>query len=204
MGKGRKRKPRTYKKRVLILCEGETESIYFRGLKASETFRMKGAIDVQIKSPGKDALNLVKEANKAQTNARKEQNPFDQVWVVFDKDQYNKHQQAFELAFRKNIGIAFSSISFEVWFLLHFERTRRAFLSSREVIDHLKASHLPDFKKTGQDHFKRTRDATQKGIANAQWLREQKALDRERENGAIYNLNPYITVDELVSALCEL
>lgn len=59
---------------------------------------------------------------------------YDEVWAVFDKDGHPQHQEAFELAENKinekKVNIAFSSIAFEYWILLHFERNTSVFEKS--------------------------------------------------------------------------
>lgn len=59
---------------------------------------------------------------------------FEEVWAVFDHDGRNKTENAFQLAREKVNGkvvnIAFSSIAFEHWILLHFERNANAFKKS--------------------------------------------------------------------------
>ncbi|AEE53013.1 hypothetical protein Halhy_5187 [Haliscomenobacter hydrossis DSM 1100] len=59
---------------------------------------------------------------------------FEEVWAVFDDDGRNKTANAFQLAREKVSGkvvnIAFSSIAFEHWILLHFERNASAFKRS--------------------------------------------------------------------------
>lgn len=63
-----------------------------------------------------------------------EQEKYDEAWAVFDKNGHSHHEQAFELAKteieNKCVNIAFSSISFEYWILLHFEENRTAFNKS--------------------------------------------------------------------------
>ena len=59
---------------------------------------------------------------------------YEEVWAVFDHDGRNKTENAFQLAREKVNGkvvnIAFSSIAFEHWILLHFERNANAFKKS--------------------------------------------------------------------------
>ena len=59
---------------------------------------------------------------------------FEEVWAVFDDDGRSKTEDAFQLAREKVKGkvvnIAFSSIAFEHWILLHFERNANAFKKS--------------------------------------------------------------------------
>lgn len=60
---------------------------------------------------------------------------FEEIWVVFDDDGRSiKNEEAFQLALESVNGqivhIAFSSIAFEHWILLHFERNASAFKKS--------------------------------------------------------------------------
>ncbi|MFB6305953.1 MAG: RloB family protein [Flavobacteriales bacterium] len=206
MKKRRKRKKiRKYKKRILIYCEGKTETYYFEGLRTSEQFRKKGAIDVQILSPNQnDALSLVKKAHQKKQEEKNGGNPFDMVWVVFDKDHYTKHKEAFAKAKKEKIEISFSSISFEYWFLLHFEKIVKPFSSSDEVIKHINDNHMQDYRKTNQHHYNRLKDKLDDALDNGQWLRDQKKVDYHQVNGAIYKLNPYVTVDCMINELLKM
>lgn len=70
---------------------------------------------------------------KAARNGLKD-NAFEEVWAVFDRDGHPGHEAAFQLAEEriegKKVNIAFSSIAFEHWILLHFERNLTAFIKS--------------------------------------------------------------------------
>ncbi|WP_291096690.1 MULTISPECIES: RloB family protein [unclassified Empedobacter] len=58
---------------------------------------------------------------------------YDELWAVYDKDGHTKHQQAYLLAKDESKGfvnIGFSSISFEMWILLHFELSIKDFSKS--------------------------------------------------------------------------
>ncbi|WP_433810871.1 RloB family protein [Flavobacterium johnsoniae] len=74
---------------------------------------------------------------------------YDEVWAVYDKDGHASHQEAVELAQitinNKNVNIAFNSISFEYWILLHFESNLTIFQKS------MCRTNLPDDKK--EYHF---------------------------------------------------
>lgn len=63
-----------------------------------------------------------------------EEEIYDEVWAVFDKDGHARHQEAFELSEvlinQKKVNIGFNSISFEQWILLHFEYNTTPFQRS--------------------------------------------------------------------------
>lgn len=111
------RKQRTVRPRFLIVCEGEeTEPNYFNALTKDNK-----SISCKIKGKGKNTIYLVEEAIKL-----KENNDFDKVWVVFDKDSFpNEHfNNAITKAESNGIECAWSNEAFELWFLYHFENIR--------------------------------------------------------------------------------
>lgn len=69
---------------------------------------------------------------------------FSEAWAVFDKDGHPAHEQAFALAREtingKPVRIAFSSIAFEHWILLHFEKNTTAFVKSE-------CKHIPENRR---------------------------------------------------------
>ena len=63
-----------------------------------------------------------------------------EVWAVFDKDIHPAHEEAFAYATDNNVGIAFNSLAFEQWVLLHFEKSGSLFskIECKEKIETLK------------------------------------------------------------------
>lgn len=53
-----------------------------------------------------------------------------EAWAVYDLDTFTKHEEARGLAEQWGVKIAFSSISFEEWILLHFEQNTTPFVKS--------------------------------------------------------------------------
>jgi hypothetical protein len=196
-----KRKPN---KRILILCEGkETEPNYFKGLKHDQLNQRKlAALRIEIydsrKNTGKE---LIAEAKHLKKEAKEEKNPYDDVWVVIDRDGYTKHPQTFDQARANKINIALSSISFEFWFLLHFEYTTKGFGKADDLIDYLK-KYMKDYNKSG-DNYHVLKNMTKNAIDYAQRIRTHWEFEIERGK-KIYDLNPYTDVDVLVDKLLNL
>ncbi|WP_071191905.1 RloB family protein [Trichormus sp. NMC-1] len=98
--------------RFLIVCEGaKTEPNYF------ESFRVpKDVIDVR--GFGYNPSNLVEKAKEL-----KAQGDYDQVWCVFDRDDWPKQDFNNAIASAKSAGfkVAYSNEAFELWYVLHFE-----------------------------------------------------------------------------------
>lgn len=102
----------TVKPSILIVCEGEnTEPSYFN------QFRITSA---KVKSVG-EGYNTVSLVNRALVLAQ--QGNYDQVWCVFDKDDFNAtdFNSAIRLAEANNFGVAYSNQSFEYWLILHLD-----------------------------------------------------------------------------------
>lgn len=102
----------TAKPSILIVCEGEnTEPSYFN------QFRLSSA---KVKSVG-EGYNTISLVNRAFELSQ--QGNFDQVWCVFDKDDFNEKDfnDAIQIAKSNNFGVAYSNQAFEYWFILHFK-----------------------------------------------------------------------------------
>lgn len=108
---------RSMRQRFLIVCEGEkTEPAYF------ESFRAPTVV-VHAKSGSSDPLRLVMEADDLRQRARNDDDHYDQVWCVFDRDEVavDRFNRALGEAERLNICVAYSNQAFELWFLLHYQ-----------------------------------------------------------------------------------
>lgn len=205
MPKKRGKDRRKPKDRILILCEGkETEPNYFKGLKRDKHQRNKlAALRIEVydsrKTTGKE---LVIQAKVLKETAQNERNPYDDVWVVIDKDGYTKHPHAFDQAYANKINIAFSSISFEYWFLLHFSETSKPFHKADQLIRHLKSNYMTGYQKS-DDNYLRLKEKTETAITHA--VRIRKNYQHEIDSGKkIYEFNPYTDVDILVNKLLNL
>jgi hypothetical protein len=99
------------KQGFIIFCQGEkTEPLYFEG------FKKKATCKVNIQEGNKESPSqLVKKA-------KDQKHPYDarQIWVVFDKDDFQDFDKAIDLAEKEGIKTAYSNEAFEIWFLLHF------------------------------------------------------------------------------------
>ncbi len=204
MPKKRNNNKQKVRKRILILAEGETELIYFRAIKHNIHLKNKltAARIVPFdtdKNTGKELIDVAKQLKR---EAQKEQNPYDALFVVLDKDGYTKHPETFNKARDNKINVSFSSISFEYWYLLHFEYTTRAFINCDELIDYLK-TYVKDYDKTADYYESHLNEQTNKAIVHAKRVRDffQNDIDRGRK---IYELDCYTDIDILMEYLITL
>ena len=120
----RKREVRTPKPNsFLIVSEGtKTEPLYFDGLAEHINKEYGKSIDVEkphidTHGEGKCTVSLVEAAAKFANRAHI---VYGQIWVVFDKDDFEDFDEAIELAQNYGFKVAWSNQSFEYWIFLHF------------------------------------------------------------------------------------
>ncbi len=95
---------------ILIVCEGEnTEPSYFR------QFKLLSA-DIVVVGTGCNTLSLVNEAKE-----KAKEKKYNQVWCVFDKDDFSDFDKAIKIAEKNKFKVAYSNQAFEYWIILHFE-----------------------------------------------------------------------------------
>jgi len=193
---------RSVKKRFLILCEGgKTEPGYFNAIRNDKMHsNALSALRIVVHDTKYNtAKELVAEAIGKIKEAKKEKNPFDEVWIVVDRDGYTKHPESFDRARANGIHIAFSSTCFEFWTLLHFEYTSRSFNNCDDVIRRLK-QHLPDYEKS-VDYYPVLKRYTEQAIQRSEQI---VAHWSEVGDGRIWTYNPYSDVGFLVKRLLAL
>ena len=162
--------------------------------------------------------------------AASEKGIYDSLWAVFDKDQHPKAKEAFAEAKKdaeNPVHIAFSSICFEYYLLLHFEYYYHAFEKSECrkgkktfycCSDHFAASdptldcrgtkcvngyarkhnYWQETKKD-KSTFNLIKNKLWYGIYNANLLRIES--DAQEKDKPIWERNPYVTVDYLITTL---
>lgn len=135
----------------LIVTEGErTEPLYFRGIQKLIKEKVGGKVDV-IEVPLIDihgegcatgklieiTEKIVKEANVIYQN----------IWVVFDKDDFEDFDQAIKDGIDKGYKIGWSNQSFEYWLYLHFNFSDSALNRdawNKKLDEFFKKFHLGD------------------------------------------------------------
>lgn len=108
----------------LIVTEGErTEPLYFKGLKKLIQEKVGGAVDIveapviDVHGQGCATGKLIEITDKIVKNAKI---IYQNIWVVFDKDDFDDFDQAIKSGIEQGYNIAWSNQSFEYWLYLHF------------------------------------------------------------------------------------
>ena len=204
MGRYREhRKVVVFNKRGLILCEGKTEENYFNGLIYQPKYKRKfQSISIRVFKPKNHSpYGMVEEAKRMIAIAKSEKNPYDFVWVMFDKDGHAKIPEAFELARTSptKINIAFTIPCFEYFVLLHFDKTTKPFTKCDDVIHQIKKNWLPDYEKA-TNIFDILLTKMNDGLANSEWVVNQ-FIEEIQSGKRIYELSSYSNIHDLVNFL---
>lgn len=110
----RKKPSRLLHNKILILCGGETEEIYFTKFKQKYKSALNNVTVKVCTGKHADPISLVKEAISLQ-------NEYNNIWCVFDKDDFTHFDEAIEMTSKcHNVKCAFSNEAIEYWFILHF------------------------------------------------------------------------------------
>jgi len=188
-------------KTILIVCEGQTEELYFKSFLVS-------TLTVKLFSLGQSKLQLVENTESIQQIEQ-----CDEVWCVFDLDIKldvancipdfdNSIAKAKELGY----NVAYSNDAFELWFYLHYQYTdnenHRTF-----YYEQLGKLWGVNYEKVGKkwkfctENYKRLQDdprADQKEAIN-----RAERLFLAKQELQYHKQNPVTLVYELVKVLNE-
>lgn len=198
--KSKRQAPANY----LIVCEGKkTEPNYFNGLKRKINEKYGNKVDVlipniDIKGTGMNTTSLVKYTQKTVNHANK---VYGQVWVVFDKDDYNDEQ--FDSAIDNcNYNIAWSNPNFELWLLAHFKKLNR-YISKDDVLQELskvfQKNGLGDYTKNDTNIFDKVTSGGKLHTA----IKNCEYMEDLNKAGQASQRNPMTRVYKIVDGLKE-
>lgn len=155
----REKAKRAAYERILIVCEGmKTEPNYFKAVRRKLGLHPANVV-IEDRKSGLDPKGVVDFA----LQTFKADKDYDNVFCVFDKDKHASYPAALDKISNTRLkGAKLHAISsvpcFEIWILLHFTYTTRAFCTAGEdsncmlVITELKKNgRIPDYEKGTKD-----------------------------------------------------
>lgn len=108
----------------LIVTEGKcTEPNYFKGIQNNISKSTNGFVDIveipriDIHGQGVSTMQLIEDTSKI---IKKAKIMYQNIWVVFDKDDFIDFNDAIIKGEKQGYNIAWSNQSFEYWIYLHF------------------------------------------------------------------------------------
>lgn len=148
----RKENIRAKRRFFLIVCEGaKTEPNYFRGLEKNLLPGVVNTIELAIEGEGHNTLTVIQDAINAKKRLENQGRTIDEVWTVFDRDDFS--EQNFNNAIFKghSLGIhcAWTNQAFELWYLLHFQ----FFQNGMSRTDYKRLIERELSQKTGQPYI---------------------------------------------------
>jgi hypothetical protein len=204
----KKTQPSSYKietipinKTILIVCEGQTEKLYF------ESFPVLSVKIKAIDLKGQAKHKLVESTKEIIENTTEEYN---EVWCVFDMDvkrgadEFADFDNAISKALLLDYKVAYSNDAFELWFYLHYNYTNaqnlRTFyyaeLGKRFGINYVKVGKKYDFCLKIYDIL-----INDKGSSQESAIERARSLFEQQENLPFHQQNPNTKVYELVEEL---
>ncbi len=203
-----KRKSRNLakKKYFLIVTNGKkTEFNYFKEFK---DFSLTNVVNIKFiqSNPSSLVNETIKKRKIERDKIRNKRNikfEFDEVWCVFDIDDFTDFdiENTNKLALKNNINLAYSNECFELWFLLHFNYYQNS-MTREDLVKKLKNIYKDkfgvDYLKSSENNFDYLFNRLNTAIFNS-----EKLLAKFK-NENIYNIismNPSTTVHKLVKKL---
>ena len=190
--------------RYLIVTEGtQTEPNYFSGISDRINNTYHGDfVSVSILGCGMNTISLFKQAKKT---AESYPSGFTQVWIVYDKDDFNAANFNYVDEACSNESdndtayyAAWSNEAFELWFLLHFEHLHSALHRSdyySKLSSHLEKIGSGEYTKNRNDMFQLLEPYTDQAIRNA------KKLENINQGKTPSDSSPGTNVHKLVGNL---
>ncbi len=195
----------------LIVTEGErTEPLYFGGLKklieeklgGNIDIKEAGAISIEICGEGRSTNRLIEMTEKI---VRDSTILYQNIWVLFDKHDFDDFDEAIKAGKDKGYNIAWSNQCFEYWLFLHFFYSDSALHRTEwvqkldEIFKNLNIKK-GKYQKNYEDIYEivNTYGSTEVAIKNAK--RRMANFDINREKPSEYD--PGTQVHILVAELC--
>lgn len=182
--------------KVLLVCEDKKS-----GRDYLKSFQSDAAL-VEIETLGGigDPQTVVERAIAEKQSAVV---PYAEVWAVFDRDSFPRERwaEAFRLAEKEGVRVAYANPCFELWYLLHFVY-RDTHIERDDLFSLLKTKdYLGEYDK-GATPVRGLLDKRGKGIESAR--RVAKKLMEGQGRRRTRDENPSLSLHHLVARLCEL
>ncbi|ARW47388.1 RloB family protein [Acetobacter pasteurianus] len=186
-------------RRVYIFFEGSnSEPDYFYALERSFPCSLIKLVPIK-KSGSPDNIVkecLVKKNYLATKAASYEKN--DEIWAVFDKDDFDSFEQAVETCRLKNIRVGFSNPCFELWLVLHKKNYTKE--SNTKEIQKECEKLYPGYLENGKTlNFDKIIKNLHEAENRASSLRQHHKEEEEKEY-----ISPSTSLDKLTSRIRRL
>ena len=193
----RRRRALPSKRGFVLFCEGRnTEPQYFNAIRLAHT---GGAAIQPVPVRGGDPVVVTKRAVAEKKKPRRQntERSSDQVWVVFDREDHERFEEAVALCRSHDVCVPYSDPCFELWLILHIEKYDKA-CSNSDVQRRLETLR-PEYNRKGAKTLDFT--ALMDRVEEAEERAAAQLLSREQQ-GTPFG-NPSTTVGQLTRAIRE-
>jgi len=193
-------------KRILIIPEGWCEYFYAQELKKTLHRDKQRSITVEIPKPAtkNNCDALINRAIRLSSKAKRDNNPYDALWIFLDHDNKPDISQLFLKLPKSSIRLAYSCICIEHWFLIHLEDNRQHYPDAEHAIRRLETLWLNEFRvgyhKTKLNHFAMLENFLPMARKRAKAIHDQAEID----GIPLHKRNPYFTLPGLFDYFQEL
>jgi hypothetical protein len=193
---------RIKKKRILIALEDEKSSRdYFDSWKK---LLRSGLIEITIAPHTGSMPKSVVEAAKAIKQSEHPEDPYNEVWVVFDTEgpqnlnRFPAAKAAIDQAHALKFDTAVSNPAWEFWLLLHFEYYTGNLVDGTAARNRLKDKGLPKYKK-GVNCFEDVYGFTPIALKNGKKLFKERYEPQGKEHPC--DCHPCTEVHRLIESM---
>lgn len=185
---------------ILIIPEGWCEYNYAQALKHSLPRDKQRSISVEMPKPNNEnsAFQLLDKAEVMIKKARRDNNPYDAVWIFFDNDNQPNLAAFFQRLANTTVQIAFSSICIEHWFIIHLENNHQAYHNAHQGLQRIETLwqlHFnQNYHKTKVNHYKMLKDNLSVAMQRADAI----TLQAEADVIPVANRNPFFTIQHFI------
>ncbi len=205
-----KNKPNTrdFKKRFLIVCEGEkTEPNYLRALRGD--LKIQPTLVDIVHPKDNSPMGIFTHAKEVYEQSKEQDDPYDQVYCVFDRDTHESFEEALnKIKNTENFEAITTNPCFEFWLLLHFKYTSAAYKQKDKKSVGDQAKHelkqldvFTNYKKGQKDIYLLCKENLSIAITNAKQLRKEMEDSVSQKNNPQIDANPWTNFDMLVEAI---
>ena len=196
---GRRKPFLTKGKSVLIVCEDSKSSCFY-----FDKFRKKLRLStVQVEICGKECgsapISVVDCAieKKKLVEISSIRDEYDIIFCVIDVDTHTTLKAAMDKAIANDLKIILSNPCIEYWYILHFEKTGKAFHTSKSVEAYLKKNHIKGYSKGSDKIFDVIYPSTARAIRNSKAI----LRDQHHNESDLTKCNPSTHVHLVVECL---
>lgn len=194
----------------LIVTEGKrTEPLYFEGIRKRIKEKVGGNVEVvpiiDISGEGCSTGKLLEATERIVKEAKI---PYQNIWIVFDKDDFDDFDQAIKMGNEKGYQIAWSNPSFEYWLYLHFEYSDAALHRhswNKKLDDIFKKYNLGDgrYRKNYEDIYDMVDcfEGVRNAISNAKRRMSAYCEGKTKPSGYTPGTRVYLLAEELLKYL---